>query len=174
MDPKLILMIFLTAGSIYTVIWAWVIASSRKVEEYSSVEEKLTNLRHRLFYVILAGMIVVFLISIVYMPYEPIRIASVGKPQMTVNVIASMFIWNLSQYHVPTGVPIEFDVTSIDVNHGFGIFTPEGTLFAQVQAMPTYLNKLVVVFDKPGRYVIRCLEYCGNDHFGMESFIDVE
>ncbi len=130
-------------------------------------------MRRGVFFALLAAIIAVFLISIIYLPYEPVKVAVVGKPQVTVKVVGSMYIWNMSQGQVPSDVPIEFDVTSIDVNHGFGIFTPEGTLYAQVQAMPGYTNKLVVVFDKPGRYPIHCLEYCGTDHFAMAAFIDV-
>ncbi len=173
MDPKLVFYTFLAAGAIYTLIWAWIVNSSKGQIEYSTLIEKISKIRRRLFYVFLSGIVVVFLISIVYLPYEPIQTTLVGAPQTTVNVIGSMFIWNLSKNQVPAGAPVEFDVTSIDVNHGFALYTPEGAIFAQVQAMPGYVNKLVVVFPKPGRYSIRCLEYCGSDHFAMESFIDV-
>ncbi len=173
MDPKLVFYVFLAAGAAYTLIWAWIVNSSKKQVEYATLTEKVSKLRRRLFYIFLVGMIAVFLISIIYLPYEPIQTAMVGSPQTTVNVVGSMFIWNLSRSQVPSGVPVEFDVTSIDVNHGFSLYTPEGSIFAQVQAMPGYVNKLVVVFNKPGRYSIRCLEYCGSDHFAMESFIDV-
>ncbi len=172
MDPKIVFFVFLVAGACYTLIWAWVVRSSKAKVEYSAITEKISKLRRRLFYLILAGITMVFLISIVYLPYEPIKTTFAGAPQTTVKVIGSMFIWNLSRTHVPSGIPVEFDVTSIDVNHGFALYTPDGVLFAQVQAMPGYVNKLVVVFSKPGRYTIRCLEYCGTDHFTMESFID--
>ncbi len=172
MDPKLVFTIFLVAGGTYTLVWAWIVASSKKQVEYSSLTEKLSRFRKRLFYVFLIGMVVAFLTSIIYMPYAPIKTTLTGKPQITVTVVGSMFIWNLSVYQVPVNVPVEFDVTSIDVNHGFAIFTPEGSLFAQTQAMPGYTNKLIVVFEKPGRYVIRCLEYCGSDHFAMSSLVD--
>ncbi len=172
MDPKLVLEVFLIAGGAYTLIWAWIIASSKKQTEYSTLAGKISRLRRRLFYIFLIGMIIVFIDSIVYMPYEPIQTTLMGEPHVTITVEGSMFIWKLSRYQVPAGEPIMFEVTSIDVNHGFGLFTPEGALFAQVQAMPGYINKLIVVFSKPGRYTIRCLEYCGSDHYGMESFID--
>ncbi len=172
MDPKIVFFVFLVAGVSYTLIWTWVVRSSKAKIEYSALTGKISKLRRRLFYLVLAGITAVFLISIVYLPYEPIQTTFAGAPQLTVNVIGSMFIWNLSRTQVPTGVRVEFDVTSIDVNHGFALYTPDGILFAQVQAMPGYVNKLVVVFNKQGRYTIRCLEYCGTDHFTMESFID--
>ncbi len=173
MDPKIVFFVFLAAGAAYTLVWAWIVNSSKKQVEYSTLTEKVSKIRRRLLYFLLLGIVIVFLVSLLYLPYEPIQASLVGAPQATVNVIGSMFVWNLSRGQVPSGVPVEFDVTSIDVNHGFALYTPEGTIFAQVQAMPGYTNKLVVVFPRPGRYFIHCIEYCGIDHFAMESFIDV-
>ncbi len=96
-----------------------------------------------------------------------------GKPQIIVQVMASQFIWKINQTNLPINVPIEFDVTSTDVNHGFGIFTPDGIIFAQTQAMPSYVNKLIVVFDKAGTYPVHCLEFCGVEHHDMVSLLHI-
>ena len=48
-----------------------------------------------------------------------------------------------------------------DVTQGMGIYTPDMTLVAQVQAMPGYTNALVHTFDKLGTYQIFCMEFCG-------------
>jgi heme/copper-type cytochrome/quinol oxidase subunit 2 len=44
-------------------------------------------------------------------------------------------------------VPVEFQVTSADVNHGFGIYDRSGRLLAQTQAMPGITNRLVYTFS---------------------------
>jgi cytochrome c oxidase subunit 2 len=64
-------------------------------------------------------------------------------------------------------------VTATDVNHGFGIYTPNGKVFAQVQAMPDYVNHLELIFLVPGHYTVRCLEYCGIAHAAMHGEFDV-
>ncbi len=69
---------------------------------------------------------------------------------------------------------IIFDVTSADVNHGFGIYDPQGTLLGQVQAMPNYTNHLPFYFSRIGRYTIRCLEYCGIGHPAMLAVFRVQ
>lgn len=74
---------------------------------------------------------------------------------------------------LPVNTPIVFDVTSRDVNHGFGIYDPRGRLYAQVQAMPMYVNHLPVTFRTPGHYTIRCMEYCGIAHAAMQGAFDV-
>ncbi len=173
MDPRLIFVVFLVVGGGYTLIWAWIVATSRKNIEYSAIGNNLAKLRRRLAFITVSAAIVVFSTTILLVPYEPVKTFELGKPQIAVTVVASQYFWNFSQYTVPSGVLLEFDVTSIDVNHGFGIYTPDMVLYAQVQAMPGYVNKLLVVFDKPGRYLIHCLEYCGPDHSAMVGLLDV-
>jgi cytochrome c oxidase subunit II len=74
---------------------------------------------------------------------------------------------------VPLNRPIVFDVTSGDVNHGFGIYDPAGRLVGQVQAMPDYVNHLPYTFTVPGAYTVRCLEFCGVGHAYMHAQFEV-
>ena len=87
-------------------------------------------------------------------------------------VVARQYSFSLPTA-VPLGTPIVFDVTSADVNHGFGIYMPDGRVFAQVQAMPDYVNHLQVVFTVAGHYSVRCMEYCGIAHAAMQGGFDV-
>ena len=59
------------------------------------------------------------------------------------------------------GQEVEFRVKTEDVTQGMGIYTPDMTLVAQVQAMPGYTNALVHTFDELGTYQIFCMEFCG-------------
>jgi cytochrome c oxidase subunit 2 len=75
---------------------------------------------------------------------------------------------------VPLGQTIEFRVTTLDVNHGFSLYSPDGRLVAQTQAMPGYMNRLRVRFDEPGTYTVLCLEFCGMSHHRMRGVVDVK
>ena len=75
---------------------------------------------------------------------------------------------------VPVNTTVVFDVTSKDVNHGFGIYGPSGVVVSQVQAMPGYINHLAVKFSVPGHYTVRCLEFCGIAHAAMQGGFDVK
>ena len=86
-----------------------------------------------------------------------------------VKVTGGQFFWSLQPGRVPAGTRVRFDVTSVDVNHGFGLYEPGGHLIAEVQAMPGYDNKLDLTLDRPGKYEIRCLEFCGLNHATMEG-----
>ena len=59
---------------------------------------------------------------------------------------------------------MRFDVTSVDVNHGFGVYDPSGRLIGSVQAMPGYTTSSTSRFHELGEYRIRCFEYCGLSH----------
>jgi len=93
--------------------------------------------------------------------------------QTVVKVTGGQFFWALSPTQVSAGSHVRFDVTSIDVNHGFGLYDPHGHLIGSVQAMPGYHNKLDLDLTEAGVYRIRCLELCGLNHSTMESSFTV-
>jgi len=108
-------------------------------------------------------------ISLFDLPY-----ASGGAAGRTVvKVTGGQFFWSLAPDRVPAGTRVRFDVTSVDVNHGFGFYDPHGHLIGSVQAMPGYHNDLDLNLTDPGVYQIRCLEYCGLSHSTMESSFTV-
>jgi cytochrome c oxidase subunit 2 len=86
-----------------------------------------------------------------------------------VKVTGGQFFWSLVPDRVPAGTHVRFDIGSVDVNHGFGLYDPSGHLIGSVQAMPGYTNELDLALDTPGLYRIRCLEYCGLSHSTMDG-----
>ncbi len=102
----------------------------------------------------------------------PLQHTPLGIEQV-VDVVGQQWSWQITPNTVRAGTPVEFRVTSSDVNHGFGIYAPDGRMAAQTQAMPGYTNKLVHTFTEPGTYRILCLEYCGIGHAPMMSEITV-
>lgn len=105
---------------------------------------------------------------------HPIRKEYSGGDYQNVTVDSHQWYWIMTPSTVKAGQPVEFQVSSADVNHGFGIYDEKLTLVAQTQAMPGYTNKLIHTFDKPGKYKILCLEYCGLAHHAMISELTVE
>ncbi len=126
-------------------------------------------LRKRWLAVLLVVGVVVVGVSLFDLPY-----ASGGAAGRTVvKVTGGQFFWSLQPDRVAAGTPVRFDVTSVDVNHGFGLYDPRGRLVGQVQAMPGYHNKLDLTLSEAGAYLIRCLEYCGLNHATMEGSFTV-
>ncbi len=173
MNPVFLFVGFCILAAIWTIIWGWVLVNAGRPLPYPQVEREAANLRLLLVYIASALVIVIFGISIYFLPYAFIRTAVLGPPVTKVNVLAQQWAWIFSQNKFRVGVPVELDVTSKDVNHGFGLYDPQGHLIAQVQAMPGYTNHLILTFHEPGSYTVRCLELCGTPHFLMESQLTV-
>jgi cytochrome c oxidase subunit 2 len=173
MNPLLLFVGFCVLAAIWTVIWGWVLFNARHPISYPQVEANAATLRRRLVYLAVLVVIAVFAVSIYWLPYPFVRASVFGPPTVKVNVQAQQWAWTFSQNKFPLGVTVEFDVTSRDVNHGFGLYDPRGRLVAQVQAMPGYTNHLIFTFEQPGTYIVRCLELCGTPHYLMQSQLTV-
>ncbi|MGB9430545.1 MAG: cytochrome oxidase [Gammaproteobacteria bacterium] len=157
-----------TLGFIYVIVQAGKPADTAEAER----AHRTSNiLRRWLFAVLLIGFVVVSYATLHRFPlplqHDPLQATQV------VNVVGHQWSWELSTTQIETGVPIEFRVTSADVNHGFAIYAPDGRIVVQTQAMPGYTNKILYTFDQPGTYVIRCLEYCGLAHHVMSADLNV-
>jgi cytochrome c oxidase subunit 2 len=126
-------------------------------------------LRKRWLALLLVIGVLVVGISLFDLPY-----ASGGAGDRTiVKVTGGQFFWSLVPDRVHAGTKVRFDVTSIDVNHGFGLYDPRGHLIGSVQAMPGYHNELDLTLGEAGVYRIRCLELCGLNHSAMQNTLTV-
>jgi len=95
------------------------------------------------------------------LPY-PDRGPQAGSRVM-VRATGAQWAWTIEGPDLVVGKPVEFQVTSTDVNHGFGIYNPAMEMVAQTQAMPGYVNRLQYTFTTAGTHRILCLEYCGHE-----------
>lgn len=164
--------VVISSLTIAAIFW-WVASRTQPRVEYSEVTKAGYDLRRKYFWTLLLVSCVLGGVGIYLFPYPSTMEARVTEPPFVVKVKAGQFYWDLSEDELPTGL-VRFDVTSVDVNHGLGIYGEEGRLMTQVQAMPDYVNKLYVNFTKPGTYSIWCLEYCGVAHHVMRTEFEVK
>ncbi|MCL4543310.1 MAG: cytochrome C oxidase subunit II [Chloroflexi bacterium] len=165
----LILILFLVMAAGILVIFLWVLRSARHQQALSEVQARAYVLRGWWFRILLLLVIGALAVSFASLPYPWVVAAAQGSA-LPVKVIAHQFSFSMPA-RLPANRLIEFEVTSTDVNHGFGIYDAQGQLLGQVQAMPSYVNRLYFTFPHPGTYVIRCLEYCGIAHDAMRKTI---
>ncbi len=173
MNPHYVFAILLVAGAVWTAAWGFVVVRARTSLAADVVKSKSHALRRVLFVLFLVTLLVFLVVTLPRFPYYALRVAALGPPADTVSVTGLQWAWTLSHDTVPAGVPVEFDVSALDVNHGFGIYDAAGRILGQVQAMPGYTNKLVYRFTEPGVYTVRCLEYCGVGHHVMLTTVSV-
>lgn len=152
----------------FASVFLVVAVSSRKDLPYERVRQVGYRLRRGWLGLLLAAGVVILSLTFFDLPYA----SGSGSTRTPVKVTGVQFFWSIVPDRVRADTAIRFDVTSADVNHGFGIYDPHGHLVGSVQAMPGYHNELDLTFNTPGTYRIRCLEFCGLNHAVMEtSFI---
>lgn len=105
--------------------------------------------------------------------------AAAPASALHVRVTAQQWIFNYtySDYNVssstlylPVNQPVEFKVTSEDVQHSFWI--PE--MGVKADAVPSQVNTFVVTPNKMGNFTVRCMELCGVLHPYMNTNVVVE
>lgn len=165
---SLVLMTLVAFGFAFVAI-----NSGRRQEDYAPLQKSAYRLRTRLFW----GLVLIFGPAMIYtlldLPYDAARARTGSGAVQVVEATGYQWRWELSQDHVAAGQPVEFRVTSADVNHGFGIYDANLHLIAQTQAMPGYTNTLRHTFTEAGTYKVLCMEYCGVAHHNMMTEIRV-
>lgn len=177
--------LFSLIGALIVAAVALVIAlSTQPAKPKEGVVASVYRVRLVYFGFIVLAVLVSLALTLPRAPY----LSSRGDvaPDIRVAVTGLMWTWHFDpisgegvQFQplgltVPAGKLIEFDVTSGDVNHGFGIYDEQGHLLTQTQAMPGYTNRLRYRFLKAGVYYILCMEYCGYAHHLMTTTIHAE
>jgi cytochrome c oxidase subunit II len=160
---SLLIMIIIAAA-----FW-WVVRHSAAATSQSSSTSHVESYRSGLFWALVALGVVLTLVTLRPWPYD----ASAADDAVSVTATGSQWSWEIAPAQVPVGRPIIFKVTSNDVNHGFGVYDPDGAMLFQTQAMPGYVNQVRYTFAKPGKYRVLCMEYCGLVHHDMIAEIDV-
>ncbi len=178
---KEVFLVFSVMFIIIVSVFFLVFISSRKTGQVQNL-----NRKRGIFFFIAFG--TVLLILGISLPKSPYFLYAEEEPAQKVFVVAKQFSFAISKYPINTeddftmsagavltlqsNELIEFNVSSLDVNHGFSLYK-DGVLQAQVQAMPGYMNRLRWKFSEGGTYNILCLEYCGVAHAGMTATIEV-
>jgi cytochrome c oxidase subunit 2 len=175
---------FIGISVIVVGVFVWVALSTR--HEHEPRSRSVNRLRAWFLGVLTGGLVFAFVMMFPRMPY-PRRWQ---KPDRIVYAVGMQFSWALSDHpirnpdewqeatyapplKIPAGSLVEFRVTSFDVNHGFGVYSPSGHLLGQVQAMPGYVNNLLMRFTEQGTYWVFCLEMCGMGHHRMRGEFEV-
>lgn len=171
---NVVLTIWIVGASLIALGFIFVIVQSRKPAD-DEERRKANHTAHVLQGWLFAVLVVVFVVgswaTLRHFPIPP-QHGSLDA-QQTVDVVGRIWSWQLTPDTIKTGSVVEFRVTSVDVNHGFAIYAPDGRIVTQTQAMPGYTNKLLYTFTEPGTYTVQCLEYCGIGHAPMHTTFTV-
>lgn len=182
--PAAGLAIFTVATLLIVIVFAGVARSTRHEQPVDYAAAQRIRL---VVFLSIVGILVTFLvITLPRLPYA----VDARAPDRVVEAVGKQYAWSLTEGRTPTlakwddefspvvsvpvGSLVEFRVTTLDVSHGFSLYGPDGQIVNQTQAMPGYVNRLRVTFDKPGTYTVLCLEFCGMSHHRMRGVVEVQ
>lgn len=180
-------LVSLLIGVLVVGIVIFLISTSSQGDDTNSATEKVYKVRKSYFIGLVITVVLALTFTLQALPYENPESHKNEKPT-TVGVVGVQWLWRMADTPLTenpadfTGSsiitlnanePIQFEVTTVDVNHNFGVYNSEGRLLIQTQAMPGFVNRLNHTFE-PGEYEILCMEYCGLPHGIMIGKIIVE
>lgn len=170
MSPTLVGLATLLVGVIVVALALW---AGRSQAAHDAADTAARVFRARTYYAValLAALTVAGVRTLPGHLYPGVEEAG----EVVVSVTGSMWAWKLEgvETPLPVGKRIEFRVTAADVNHGLGVYDDAGRLLFQVQAMPKYTNRVLYTFERPGRYHVLCMEFCGLLHHIMTNTLEV-
>ena len=143
----------------------------RSTRSRRSVDPETLAERERTWLFIVLGALLALLFGTIFLvPYG----RGSSRHAQVVNVTARQFAWTFDPPSVRAGKPVEFRLRSLDVNHGFAVYSPKHTFLFQVQVVPGSTQKLVHTFARPGTYEVLCFEFCGLGHHLMQGSFTVK
>jgi cytochrome c oxidase subunit 2 len=158
--------------ALMAAVFAWVAVGAGQTADAEAVQRRAYRLRAGWFWLLVAVVVIATATTLTALPY-PDRVSQ-PAPRVLVRATGAQWAWTIEGPDIVIGKPIEFQVTSTDVNHGFGIYNSDLEMVTQTQAMPGYINRLRYTFTTPGTYHILCLEYCGLAHHEMTGDLVVK
>ncbi len=179
-----VLQLFLAITAVIVLVFTWVALSTRNPVQVDT--HRAYAIRRVLFFVAVAALAGLLFVTLPNAPYarassEPARVVYVAARQFDFLFSEEPIVSRAEVGIVPTLANlvltrdelVEFRVTSLDVNHGFGLYGPDRQIVAQTQAMPGYFNRLLFRPVTPGEYKVFCLEYCAAGHHLMQVRLTV-
>jgi cytochrome c oxidase subunit 2 len=102
-------------------------------------------------------------------PFSEGSVVEPSPKHYEIRYVARMWKFEPPEIALKPGSVADIYLSTPDVTHGVQI---AGTNF-NLMAVPGAVNYARVKFDKPGRYLVVCNEYCGTAHHDMAAIIHV-
>jgi len=86
------------------------------------------------------------------------------------NQDTSKIFTTANELHIPTEIPVKFELNSVDVIHSFWV----PNLHGKKDLIPGHPTNTWLIAKKPGIYYGQCAEFCGYQHAHMRLVITAE
>ncbi len=146
------------------IVWSSTLGGRREIDA-----RKLGERERTWFGIVVVLLVALLFATIFFTPYG----RSAGDSGQRMDIAAQQFAFIVPGKALKAGVPVDFRLTSKDVNHGFAVYNSNNEFLFQAQVMPGKTQEYVYTFEKPGTYRIICFEYCGVGHDRMAGTFKV-
>ena len=178
----------IATGVFVAVILLLVVSLTVSARRKGAPSQALSYRKAELVYVGLVAAAAGYLVTLSFTSnaHELSYAKRLGKPAVNVAVTAFQWCWDFKYLGtservdgtciggrypvlvVPTGKPVQIDLTSTDVVHNMWI--PH--LRFKLAAFPDHVNKFRFTIDKKGRWMGHCAEFCGIYHYTMLFWLE--
>jgi cytochrome c oxidase subunit 2 len=141
-----------------------------------SPDKKMSRLEGIWLTVVFVVFVGVNLASLKFMPTIASAHAATTRTDIqNIDLSAKSWAYELSSREIEAGRPVRFSGRSTDTMHGFAVYHPDGRMLFTMMLMPglSKPTSLVHTFNEPGKYKVRCLEYCGVAHHAMQDELTI-
>ena len=157
----------------FLIVFFYIIYRKSHIDSGPSGTEKwrMSRIEGVWITVVVVLFIAVNAFSIRYMPtVSTARAAASGLDIQNVDVTARSWSYQISERQFEVGRPVRFTVKSADTVHGFAVYHPDGRMLFTMMLIPGVAESSIIhTFTEPGKYKVRCLEYCGIAHHQMQD-----
>jgi cytochrome c oxidase subunit 2 len=171
-DTALVILIAYTTLSIIGIAIGLIIFRSTRVGFRVRASSRRTLEQRETYWglAVITFLVVVLAGTMFSLPYWD---AESKTTEQKLEITGRQFAWTVNPPRARAGVPTLMVVRAVDVSHGVGVYGPDDTLLRQVNVVPGVTQEFVMTFDRPGKYELRCLEFCGVDHHLMQNTLEV-
>jgi cytochrome c oxidase subunit 2 len=158
----------------FAAIFAYVVYRKSVVDTGPSAttHNELSRLEGIWLTVVFVVFVGVNLASLKFMPIiATANAATSNLPLQEIDLTAKSWAYDISSRQIEAGRPVRFSGRSVDTQHGFAVYHPDGRMLFTMLLMDGLKKPTTVVhtFKEPGTYKVRCLEYCGIAHHVMQD-----
>jgi cytochrome c oxidase subunit 2 len=110
------------------------------------------------------------MITVLMFVFSAVTICAADQKEIVIKITAKKFEYSPSSIKIKKGIPVIFELTSLDTRHGFNC--PK--LGVRTDIEPGKVSRVRILAQKAGVYEFHCDIFCGDGHEDMYGKIIVE
>ena len=110
------------------------------------------------------------MVAVLMFVFSAVTICAADQKEIVIKITAKKFEYSPSSIKIKKGIPVIFELTSLDTRHGFNC--PK--LGVRTDIEPGKVSRVRILAQKAGVYGFHCDIFCGSGHEDMYGKIIVE